>query len=87
MREGHTRFDESLPVEAALRVDEVCERFEAPAVPEPSSLALLAIGGLALAGWRRWRKRATALPYSAICERFRCSAPRGKMPSRGCYVS
>jgi hypothetical protein len=31
-----------------------------PTVPEPSSLALLSLGGLALAGWRRWRKRATA---------------------------
>ncbi len=30
----------------------------AAAVPEPSSLALLSIGGLALAGWRRWKKRA-----------------------------
>jgi hypothetical protein len=30
------------------------------AVPEPSSLALLSLGGLALAGWRRWRKRITA---------------------------
>jgi hypothetical protein len=29
-------------------------------VPEPSTLALLALGGGALAGWRRWRKRATA---------------------------
>jgi PEP-CTERM motif len=31
-----------------------------PSVPEPSSLALLSLGGLALAGWRRWKKRATA---------------------------
>jgi hypothetical protein len=30
------------------------------AVPEPSSLALLALGGGALAGWRRWRKRTAA---------------------------
>ena len=30
------------------------------AVPEPSSLALLSLGGLGLAGWRRWKKRATA---------------------------
>jgi PEP-CTERM motif len=29
-------------------------------VPEPSSLALLSLGGLGLAGWRRWKKRATA---------------------------
>ena len=26
-------------------------------VPEPSSLALLSLGGLTLVGWRRWRKR------------------------------
>jgi hypothetical protein len=28
-----------------------------PAVPEPSSLALLALGGAALAGWRRWKAK------------------------------
>jgi PEP-CTERM motif len=31
-----------------------------PTVPEPSSLALLSLGGLTLAGWRRWRKRTAA---------------------------
>jgi hypothetical protein len=30
------------------------------AVPEPSTFALLAFGGGALAGWRRWRKRKAA---------------------------
>jgi hypothetical protein len=30
------------------------------AVPEPSTFALLALSGGALAGWRRWRKRAPA---------------------------
>jgi hypothetical protein len=29
----------------------------ASTVPEPSTFALLALGGSALAGWRRWRKR------------------------------
>jgi hypothetical protein len=29
-------------------------------IPEPSSLSLLALGGLGLAGWRRWKRRATA---------------------------
>jgi hypothetical protein len=28
-----------------------------PSTPEPSSLSLLALGGVALAGWRRWKKR------------------------------
>jgi hypothetical protein len=28
-----------------------------PAVPEPSTLALLALGAAAVAGWRRWRRR------------------------------
>jgi hypothetical protein len=31
-----------------------------PAVPEPSTFALLGLGGGALAGWRRWRKRTAA---------------------------
>jgi PEP-CTERM motif len=31
-----------------------------PTVPEPSSLALLSLGGLALTGWRRWKKRVAA---------------------------
>jgi hypothetical protein len=35
-------------------------RTAATAVPEPSTFALLALGGGALAGWRRWRKRRTA---------------------------
>jgi hypothetical protein len=30
------------------------------AVPEPFSLTLLGIGGIVLAGWRPWRKKATA---------------------------
>jgi uncharacterized protein DUF4082/PEP-CTERM motif-containing protein len=34
--------------------------FQFTGVPEPSTLALLALGGGALAGWRRWRKRAAA---------------------------
>jgi choice-of-anchor C domain-containing protein len=33
------------------------------AVPEPSSLALLTLGGLGLAGWRRWKgKRSQSIP-------------------------
>ncbi len=38
-----------------IGVDDV--RFQVPPVPEPSSLALLTLGGVALAGWRRWKKR------------------------------
>ena len=30
------------------------------AVPEPSSVAMLALGGIGLAGWRRWGKRRLA---------------------------
>ncbi len=33
---------------------------EVTAVPEPTSLALLGLGGLGLAAWRRWRKPHTA---------------------------
>src|SRR5262249_15162762 len=28
-----------------------------PPVPQPSTFALLALGGAALAGWRRWRRK------------------------------
>jgi PEP-CTERM motif len=28
-----------------------------PAIPEPSTLALLSLGGLVLAGWRRWKSK------------------------------
>jgi hypothetical protein len=47
--EGHSPFIEA--------VEPVAPPPPPPAVPEPSSLALLSLGGLALAGWRRWRKR------------------------------
>ncbi len=32
-----------------------------PSTPEPSSLDLLALGGVALAGWRRWKKRSVSV--------------------------
>jgi hypothetical protein len=43
-----------------IGVDDVRFASLPTAVPEPSPLALLTLGGGALAGWRRWRKRAPA---------------------------
>src|SRR5262249_39489464 len=33
-----------------------------PAVPEPSSLVLLGLGGVILGGWRSWRKLRAGIP-------------------------
>lgn len=55
---GHQ--DQVFPNEEGPYQMEVTAETAAPApaaVPEPSSLALCALGGLALAGWRRWKGR------------------------------
>jgi hypothetical protein len=44
----------------AIGYNVVVPKAPPPSVPEPTSLALVALGGGALAGWRRWRKRRTA---------------------------
>jgi hypothetical protein len=52
---GHFQFDVELR-DAQGNGFDIVAPFDV--VPEPSTFALLALGGGALAGWRRWRKRA-----------------------------
>jgi hypothetical protein len=50
-------FNDSTALDATLTFNPVPV---ATTVPEPSTFALLALGGGALAGWRRWRRGVTA---------------------------
>jgi PEP-CTERM motif len=57
---GTPPWGTSLETAGAFSVTEVTVSDPDPVpVPEPPTLALLSLGGLALAGWRRWKKRAT----------------------------
>jgi hypothetical protein len=40
--------------------DNISVNAQDPAIPEPSTLALLGLGGAALAGWRRWKRKPLA---------------------------
>jgi choice-of-anchor C domain-containing protein len=52
-------FASTIPGDQGLALDAASVTAVIPTVPEPSTLALCALGGLALAGWR-WRKRKAA---------------------------